>query len=268
MSAWLSIPVRILRWLARGDVTRRTVAFDLTFGVVLPIAGIALDRTVVAHSPDYDTVSGAIWITPYVQLFTLTGIAGLLLWHLFRKRVGWWAIPASGLLGLGAAWATFVACFAVPMSGAAALWQLGNPVCLILALGLLTPLTAWAYLRNTARAIVAGEARANVESRIAIFALVGLLLLAGNFVAGRLAKAIAWRAQEVVLANRDSGEVLLTQRRLRTLWVFPGVRPWRVERAAVGDESVPVKPHARQAFEAICSVDCDEVEERRRYDSF
>jgi len=249
-------------------VTRKTLAFDLLFGFVLPLAGVVLDRTVIAHHAEYDTVSGAIWVTPYVQLLTLTGVLGLLLWHGIRSFAGWWVVPLSGVLGVGAAWATFVACFAVPMSALGFAVSHSWPEALVVCLGLLTPATAWVYVRNTARAVVAGGVHASNESRMAIFALVGLLALATNFAAGRLAKAAAWRAQETVLLDGDSNDVRRAVHRLRLLWVFPGVRPRRIEGAAVGDKSVPRKPHARRAFERICNVDCDEVEERRAYDSF
>lgn len=145
-----------------GEPTGPQVVFDVLFGILLPIACLAMDPIVFRGDGVGGPVLGAYKVQAYV--FIGLQVVALALWLLVGPRMAKGAAWFAGPLAAGAVGAALVGVAILPFTLIGLLMIVG-------ALGFSPFLTAFVFLRNALRARARGKAYAPSTS--------GALFLAG-----------------------------------------------------------------------------------------
>jgi hypothetical protein len=162
---------------------------------------------------------------PFTPLLAYGAMAALGTWLAMRPRDARnTAVLAGPLLG-GAIFALGTGAVLLPLS------LLGLAVDGIGALGLVPLVTGVVFLDAGREALAEGRVRLGAARARTAAAAAALLVVAAAAGAGLLVQRAETRATEVILGVRP-GDPDRAERRLRTLWLFPGVRLLDLEVAA------------------------------------
>ncbi len=169
-------------WRRQFDAspTSGQVAFDVVFGVLMPLCCFYLDPGIVRRG--FSTPLGELSI--FIYAFSGFAILTLSIWLVFGHRMRLLTAMFGGVLLAGAVISFSIGVIILPLTLIGILFVIG-------VLGLVPFITGFVYLRNGVRAIDPASLRATGSSRVAIVVFSAAIAVA-------LPGAAQWRISETV----------------------------------------------------------------------
>jgi len=232
--------------------TRVQDAFDVTFGLVLPIICFLLDP-IVFKSP---AILGRPVLEDYQLLAYLVSTVEMgffLVWRTFREKVNAFSSLFAGIFWTGAIFSALIGFVILPFTLLGLLYVIG-------VLGFIPFLSAFVYLRNGTRAI---NAQANqpislrFSSALSGVFVVGALVLANMYVESAMSASV-----ETLI----TGNVIETRAAAAQLKYFPFIPSKHLDRISIAYEN-ELNPIKQQALkEAYKEITGDEIKPRMLFD--